>query len=160
MNVSLTGLSLLFHDLLHHPCCNLPFKYLGRKVPIINLFFPICYCYSHPFILLHKLYQFIMFLPKIQIIEILFQLYINLRITNIYKILSFSITITLSLDFIFLKNRWYTWNGYPFLFPPISTPSKILNPSLCTQKTFSSIVERFQVGVESWLHASYVGWRN
>lgn len=99
------------------------FNYLVRKVLIINLVsqFVISFCYYHPFILLHEIYQFITFLPKTQIIiEIPFSLHTNLSRTNIYKLLNpFHHTDTLSLNFIFLK-RWYAWNGYPFLFPPLS----------------------------------------
>lgn len=69
MNVSSTGLSLplIYYIIL---AAIYLFKYLVRKVLIINLFsqFVISVCYYHLFILLHESYQFITFLPKTQII--------------------------------------------------------------------------------------------
>ena len=69
MNVSFTGLSLPLIYFIILSAIYL-FKYMVRKVLIINLFsqFVISYCYYHPFILLHEIYQFITFLSKIQII--------------------------------------------------------------------------------------------
>ena len=69
MNVSSTGLSLPLTYYIILTAIYL-FKYLVKKVLIINFFsqFVISYCYYHPFILLHEIYQFITFLPKIQII--------------------------------------------------------------------------------------------
>lgn len=123
MNVSSTGLSLplIYYIIL---AAIYLFNYLVRKVLIINLVsqFVISFCYYHPFILLHEIYQFITFLPKTQIIiEIPFSLHTNLSRTNIYKLLSLSIT-PLRCHWTLFSSKIDGTHGMDTLFSSLPSP--------------------------------------